>query len=269
MNLKPFLFAAVILFTSFSNHTPVKEKKIIMAIFAHPDDEMVSNVSPLLAKYANEGHTVYLVVATKGELGTAKHANIPAGDSLAATRAGEASCTCEKLGIQPPVLIGLGDGSLAKDFTGRPLRLKLDSVFKLYQPNIVITWGPEGGYGHMDHRTVHNVITELFQSGNYLQPQQLYYAAIPAEHWAQTPNFQTDIRRMYDNWKPVQKKYLPIRIKCSKQDIAKAEAAMRCHQSQFSKEQMEDNKLWMQNTNRDTVYLRPFIPQARKLYSLL
>ncbi len=239
-----------------------------MAIFAHADDEAVSNVTPLLTKYAQEGHTVYLVLATKGELGTSKHANIPAGDTLAVARAGEAACACEKLGIQPPLLLGLGDGSLAKDFTGNPLRVRLDSIFKLYKPDIVITWGPDGGYGHMDHRTVHNVVTELFQSGENLNPKQLYYAGIPTENWKQTPDFKTWVKNMFGNWKPVKKEYLTVRIPCSKQNMLDAMAAMQCHKSQFSQEEMEDIKLWMTNSNRDTVYLRPFLPSKKITNSL-
>lgn len=268
MRINPFIFFLLFFLTSFSNQKLLKEKKIIMAVFAHPDDEAVSNISPLLAKYAREGHSVYLVIATKGEQGIAKHANIPAGDSLAKVRAGEAACACEKLDIQTPILLGMGDGTLAKSFTGQPLHVKLDSIFNLYKPDIVITWGPDGGYGHMDHRIVHNVVTELFQSGEFSKPQQLYYTAIPEENWKQKPNFQTEIKQMYDYWKPVKKQYLTMRIKCSKQDIDNAESAMYCHKSQFSKEQMEDNRLWMLNTNRDTVFLRPFIPQTKILYGL-
>ena len=84
---------------------PTGIKKTIMAVFAHPDDEAVTNVSALLARYAREGHIVYLVIATKGELGTNKHAAIPAGDSLAKVRAGEAACACTSLGIKPPILL--------------------------------------------------------------------------------------------------------------------------------------------------------------------
>ncbi len=253
---------------SFFSVAQKGEKRIIMAIFAHADDEAVSNVTPLLTRYAHEGHSVYLVFATKGELGVAKHANIPAGDTLAITRAGEAECACEKLGIKPPILLGLGDGSLAKDFTGKPLHTKLDSVFILYMPDIVITWGPDGGYGHMDHRVVHNVVTELFQSGQYLKPTQLYYTGIPTENWKQTPGLKTWVKEMFAIWKPVKKEYLSTRIKCSKQNIMDATAAMQCHNSQFSKEEMEDIQRWMTNSNRGTVYLRPFIPVKKISYSL-
>ncbi|MGV3528521.1 MAG: PIG-L deacetylase family protein [Flavisolibacter sp.] len=233
-----------------------QEKKTIMAVFAHPDDEAVTNVSAVLARYARMGHDVYLVIATKGELGTNKHANIPAGDSLAAVRAGEALCTSEKLGIHPTILLELGDGALAKDFTAQPVREKLDSTLRLYKPGVIITWGPDGGYGHIDHRTVHNVVTELVQSGALPFSTALYYAAHPADVWQQqSSNYNT---WMYKNWKPVAKRYLTTRIACSAGDRRRAIEAMRCHWSQFNADVMNETEKWMKSTG-DTVYLRPFV----------
>jgi hypothetical protein len=45
--------------------------------FAHPDAEAVTNASSLLARYARDGYKVYLVIATKGEIGTRQHAGVP------------------------------------------------------------------------------------------------------------------------------------------------------------------------------------------------
>src|SRR5690606_18044554 len=84
--------------------------KTIMAVFAHPDDEI--DVSPLLTKLALQGHKVYLTIATNGDMGVRDHAKIPAGDSLARVRARETECTCKTLGINPPIMLGLGDGKL-------------------------------------------------------------------------------------------------------------------------------------------------------------
>ena len=70
--------------------------KIILAVFAHPDDEQT--VGPVLAKYAAEGAKVYLMTATDGRYGTAGHAHIPAGDSLVAARTLEIKCAAERLG---------------------------------------------------------------------------------------------------------------------------------------------------------------------------
>jgi len=271
MIVRNLIFSSLIFLISFGAHAVPKEqskKKIIMAVFAHPDDEAGTNVTPLLAKYAREGHTVYLVFATKGELGVAKHANIPAGEPLALTRAAEAACACEYLGIKPPIMLGLGDGSLSKTFTGRPLHEKLDSLFRTYNPDIVITWGPDGGYGHMDHRIVHDIVTELVQSGQLSKPNQLYYSGIPTENWKQTPKFKTAVGKLVENWNTVKKEYLTVRIKCTPEDTEKSIAAMYCHKSQYTTEQLDDIKLWMLNTNRDTVYLRPFKAQEKITYRL-
>lgn len=267
MRFKILIALVVLIFTSASRKPYSMQNGTIMAIFAHPDDE--TTISPLLAKYAAEGHDVYLVIATKGELGVTKHAGIPAGDSSARIRASEAKCVSENLGIKPPILLGLGDGSLAKDFTGRPLRQKLDSILQQYKPEVVITWGPDGGYGHMDHRTVHNVVTEIFQSRAYPYPKQLYYTGIPSENTGQALNIKTnEVKWMSANWKSVKKEYLPVRIKCPKQSFDKAELALKCHRSQFSNEQMEDVRHWMTATSWDTVYLRSFIPQKTITFNL-
>ena len=243
-------------------------KKTIMAVFAHPDDEAVTNVSALLARYAREGNNVYLVIATKGELGTNRHAGIPAGDSLAIVRAGEAACACNALGIKPPILLGLDDGGLAKGFTQEPVHKKLDSVFKKYQPDIIITWGPDGGYGHMDHRTVHTTVTDLFQSGDMPAATKLFYAGMPTSLSQQWIAKRSGKIWMYNNWNAVADKYLTTKIKCNKEDLNKAIAALYCHWSQFNKEDMEETSRWMKSTN-DTVYLRPFIAATKSNNDLL
>ncbi len=62
----------------------VDQKEIILAIFAHPDDE--TTIAPVLAKYATEGHDVYLVISTDGQFGVTNHFGMSSGDSLAAVR---------------------------------------------------------------------------------------------------------------------------------------------------------------------------------------
>src|SRR5262245_15910184 len=71
--------------------------RTLVAIFAHPDDETI--VSPVLSRYAREGARVYVIIATDGRKGVSAHAGIPAGDSLAKVRAGEARCSARELGI--------------------------------------------------------------------------------------------------------------------------------------------------------------------------
>ncbi|MEO6721550.1 MAG: PIG-L family deacetylase [Ferruginibacter sp.] len=254
-------------FLSFNLRNSKNDKKIIMAIFAHADDEIP--VAPLLSKYAKDGYTVYWVIASKGEKGIRQHAGIPEGDSLAAVRMNEAICVSKALGIVSPIFLGMNDGTLDEDFTGEPLHKKIDSVLKQYKPNIIITWGPDGGYGHVDHRMIHNVVSEIFQSGLLSQLQELYYSGVPTEHWQNIPSYKTDIVKFFhQGWRPVKKEYLTTRIKCDSKYIENARQAVYCYNSQFTKEEMEDLKLWMQNMNKDTVYLRPFTAPRKITYKL-
>src|SRR5689334_18819617 len=111
MKIRQFICIALgaIFFTQCNTNTKQTDNspKILLAIFAHPDDE--ATVSPVLAKYASEDVKVYLAIATDGRLGYTEHAKIPKGDSLAAVRKIELQCAAEKLGINPPIMFGLED----------------------------------------------------------------------------------------------------------------------------------------------------------------
>jgi LmbE family N-acetylglucosaminyl deacetylase len=261
-----FLYATCILLFSCSNKQQSSSEtatgnnaapKTVMAVFAHPDDEI--DVSPLLTRLASQGHKVYLTIATNGDMGVREHARIPAGDSLAHVRARETECTCKTLGINPPVMLGLGDGKLTSWNALSVLRKRLDSIFAIYKPDIVITWGAEGGSGHPDHRMVGAVVTEIYQAGQSTGFGKLFYTAIPTEHWKEEPPYKSEPQINYHRqYKPVQKKYLPVRIWCSEEENKIAREAMRCNVSQYPPEELDDNELWMNNMNRDTVYLRPY-----------
>jgi LmbE family N-acetylglucosaminyl deacetylase len=49
------------------------------------------------------------------------------------------------------------------------------------RPDVLITWGPDGGYGHPDHRIVSSIVTQLVRAGAPGVPQRVFYASIPAE----------------------------------------------------------------------------------------
>lgn len=258
--------ACLCCFLSFHDRLPPADKKIVMAVFAHPDDEI--NVSALLSYCARQGNEVYLVIATKGEKGTRDHAGIAAGDALAAARKEEAACACKAMGIHPPIMLGMNDGELDEDFTGAPLHQKLDSIFRMYKPEVVVTWGPDGGYGHMDHRVVHNVVTEIFQAGDLAYPSTLYYTGMPTEVMKQLPVFTTHSGQfLKDNWKPVKQEFLSVRIPVSQTDLQAAIAAMNCHESQFAADERKEVETWMK-MNKDTVYLRPFSSEGKLQFEL-
>src|SRR5688572_23768152 len=80
------------------NQASHERAPVLLAIFAHPDDE--ASVSAVLAKYAAAGVQVHLAIATDGRLGVSAHAGIPSGDSLATVRDRELQCAADRLGLQ-------------------------------------------------------------------------------------------------------------------------------------------------------------------------
>jgi hypothetical protein len=127
------------------------QSRTLLAVFAHPDDE--ASVGPLLARYAREPRTrVVLAIVTNGDRGVTPFGGIPAGDQLAAARVKEAACACEALGTRPPILLGLPDAGLNSSQVLADAAAKLRKVFAEVGPDAIVTWGPDGGYGHPDHR---------------------------------------------------------------------------------------------------------------------
>lgn len=227
--------------------------KTVMAIFAHPDDELA--IAPVLSKYAKEGNEVYLVIVTDGSKGVTDHANIPAGESLAIIRRKEATCSAEQLGIHTPIFLNYSDGELSQNENLYTLDDKIDSLFKEHKPNTVITFGPGGEYGHADHRLVSNLVTEVFQKEANEQLQQLLYVGFLKEDLEQVNTLSTDLVKWFkDNLNTTQKRFLSYRISVDDNDIENGTKAITCHNSQFTPEEMEDlSVLFFQ---RNTCYLR-------------
>jgi len=233
------VWLCVLLFgSSATAQTAAAPPGTLVAVFAHPDDETI--VSPVLAHYARLGAKVYVVIATDGRKGVSKHAGIPAGDSLAAVRAGEARCSARELGVQPPVLFGLEDAGLAviSPWPGEPLdrmAKRLDTTLKELRPDAVITWGPEGGYGHADHRLVGDVVTQLFQAGAVPPPARLYYVGFTADRIMNSPRWYGF--HMY----PTAAALLTAIVPFDERDRAAARRSLGCHRSQATEQEMNES----------------------------
>ena len=209
----------------------------IVAVFAHPDDETI--VAPALARAARDGAKVYLVVATDGRRGVSRHAGIPGGDSLATVRAGEARCSAATLGAQPPVLLGFEDAGLSvlSPWPGEPLdrmARRIETTLRELRPDVVLTWGPEGGYGHQDHRLVGDVVTQVFQSGA-AGAARLYYVGFTADRIAGAPRWYGS--RVY----PTAAGLLTTRIAFEERDREAARRAIACHRSQATEADMNES----------------------------
>lgn len=239
----------VALVTAIPLPADAQARRPIVAVFAHPDDERV--IGPLLSRLAREGRETHLVIATDGAKGIRDFANIPAGAALAAARTKEATCAAERLGLRQLHLLGLPDGGLASfDALGR-LRSALVAIIDSLRPAAVITFGPEGGTGHPDHRLVGNVMTQIVQGDARYATLDLLYASLPTERLRTAPKASPTVNGMTEA-------LLTVRVPFEERDLAAGRAEFACHRSQYTPAEMDAINRYLAHAWNGTVWLRPW-----------
>lgn len=131
------------------------KSKRMLAILAHPDDESFA-AGGTLAKYAHQDVQVILLCATRGEAGILGVKPEETGD----IRERELRKAAEHLGIEV-YFLGYQDGELAQT---KPETL-LETVsywIDLVQPQVILTFGPDGVSGHPDHVTISHIVTHAY-----------------------------------------------------------------------------------------------------------
>jgi LmbE family N-acetylglucosaminyl deacetylase len=224
-------------------------RRPILAVFAHPDDERV--IGPLLSRLAREGRETHLVIATDGAKGVRDFARIPAGPELAAARTKEALCAASRLGVRKLHILGLPDGGLASfDVLGR-LRTGLAAIIDSVQPAAIITFGPEGGTGHPDHRLVGNVTTQIVQSDARYGNIDLLYASLPTERLRTAPRANPSVNGMAEA-------LLTVRVPFEERDLVAGREEFACHRSQYAPAEMDSVNKYLAHAWNGTVWLRPW-----------
>jgi len=200
----------------------------VLAIVSHPDDELI--LAPALARIARENGVVNLVFATSGDAGPG-NSGLEQGPELAELREGEARCAAFALGLEEPIFWRFGDGTLASEARNTQAKMRdmgerIASLIALHEPTVVMTWGPDGGYGHADHRMTSNAVTQVVQAMGTERPD-LLYAAFPAQTDEETelPGFE--------GWARTHPSLVTDRISYEVPDLSAAIAAVDCYESQF------------------------------------
>ncbi|MGE5829995.1 MAG: N-acetyl-1-D-myo-inositol-2-amino-2-deoxy-alpha-D-glucopyranoside deacetylase [Micromonosporaceae bacterium] len=172
----------------------------ILFVHAHPDDETIGT-GATMARYAAEGAHVTLVTCTMGEEG---EIHVPAlaglaaaeADQLGGYRVVELQRACQALGIEDARFLGgLGRyrdsgmmGTPANDhpraFWGADLDTAaghLVEVMREVRPQVLVTYDPNGFYGHPDHIQAHRVATRAAElaAAEGVAPAKLYWTAMP------------------------------------------------------------------------------------------
>ena len=166
-----------------------RSPRTLVAVLAHADDE--APVAPILARYAREGDKVFMLIVSDGIAGAGQQGLIPrpdsgpTGEALVRRRAEEARCAAQALGMQPPILLGFPDGKLGDYVGDRSLVFRmtqrLAQELARLSPDAVVTWGPDGGFGHPDHRIVSTLVTQLQRAGAPGVPDRVFHMYLPAE----------------------------------------------------------------------------------------
>lgn len=227
----------------------------VLAIFAHPDDERI--VAPLLSRLAREGHETELVIATDGAQGVRSFAHIPAGPPLAAVRAKEAACAAKRLGVRQLRMLGLPDGGLASFRVLGTLHAKLAAIIDSLQPAAILTFGPEGGTGHPDHRLVGDVVSQIVQADAHLAATvDLLYASLPSERLRTAPRAEPNVNGMAEA-------ALTVRVPFDSTDLAAQREEFACHRTQYAPAEMAAVDRYLAYAWNGTEWLRPWDGRLR------
>ena len=119
-----------------------------LAVFAHPDDETFATGT--LAKLAARDVCVQLVYATSGDAGGDLTDRGLSGAALGAEREQEMRRAARALNLpRAPVFLRHGDGKGQENW--QTVLEDVEALLAKIQPRVVLTFGPDGYYGHSDH----------------------------------------------------------------------------------------------------------------------
>jgi N-acetylglucosamine malate deacetylase 2 len=120
----------------------------LLAVLAHPDDESMG-AGGLIVRHTRNDVMVHLVCATRGEQGWGGKPP-GAAEDLAKIRTTEMEAAATALALAGVELWDYPDGGVDKSDQAEITQRILQAVTTV-RPAAVITWGPDGGYGHPDH----------------------------------------------------------------------------------------------------------------------
>lgn len=148
------------------------EKKVLLAVLAHPDDETFG-MGGTLAYYSRHGVEVHLVCATRGEVGDVPPEMMKDYASVAELRESELRCAASTLGLAGVHFLNYRDSGMpGSPDNSHPQALAAQNVEKvsadvvhyirLLKPQVVVTFDPIGGYRHPDHIAIQRAAEKAF-----------------------------------------------------------------------------------------------------------
>lgn len=225
----------------------------LMAVLAHPDDESLG-VGGTLAKYASEGVDVFLLTATRGDSGR-YHGHRPddhehpGSSALAKIREIELRAAASALGVREVSFLDYRDLHLDRANPREVVAAIVQHVRRV-QPHVVVTFGPDGAYGHPDHVAISQFTTAAVvaaadscfvcdgtQAGRPHAVSKLYYLAWPESAWKA---YQAAFRKLVSTVDGVERQAVPwpdwaiTTVLDTRAFWSKVWRAISCHESQIA-----------------------------------
>ena len=192
----------------------------LMCILAHPDDETLG-VGSTLAKYAAEGVETYVLTATRGQRGwNGIPPHHPDPEGVGRIREQELRAAADILGVFEVCFLDYFDGDLDQAPAQEAIA-QITAHVRRVRPQVVITFAPDGAYGHPDHIAISqfttaalvaaadNSYTDAEGGNNAHRVNKLYYFTETLEETALFEemvggmNFEVDGHvRKFHGWQP-------------------------------------------------------------------
>jgi LmbE family N-acetylglucosaminyl deacetylase len=216
----------------------------LLAIFPHPDDETLG-LGSTLARYPSEGVETYLVCATRGERGWFDSEGPDPGlEEVGRIREAELRCAAEHLRLQEFCFLDYIDGEVDQ---ADPQEIigKMVAHIRRIKPQVVVTFPPDGVYGHPDHIALSQFTAaaivcaadESFGSGEFAYRVSKFYYLVDSMNVVSAANeafggisMDVDgVTRRHVGWQDWQ-----ITTKLdNKKFLDKVHQAIHCHRSQL------------------------------------
>lgn len=148
-------------------------RRTLLGVWAHPDDEAYLSAG-LMAEFRRRGHRVVLVTATLGEHGTNDPRTWPPA-RLAAFRHSELRSSLAVVGVDELRLLGYEDGRCQQHDGTEAIAAHIADV----EPDLIVTFGPDGMTGHPDHRAVSRWTTRAWAATR--PSAALWYATVSSD----------------------------------------------------------------------------------------
>src|SRR4029453_3702683 len=212
----------------------------LMAVLAHPDDESLG-IGGTLAKYASEGADVFLLSATRGDRGRYRDYRFgdpqhPGASALGAIRERELRAAASALGVQDVALLDYRDQELDRANPPQVIAAIAEHLRRVH-PDVVITFGPDGAYGHPDHIAISQFTTAAVVAAADPTISKLYYVAWPESTWAA---YQSAFKKLTSTVDGVERQVVPwpggsiTTVIVTRPFCQTVWQAISCHESQMT-----------------------------------